>query len=93
MSVKPDAVLQPGPDTVFRELEGEAVILHLGTATYFGLDEVGTRVWQLLAEGRSVRDVCAALSDEFDAPPERIREDVSALVDELLQKDLVRAIG
>jgi hypothetical protein len=92
MSVEPHAILQPGPDVVFRELEGEAVILHLGTATYFGLDEVGTRVWQLLAEGLAVQEVCRALSDEFDAPPEQIRQDVSALVDELLQKDLVRAI-
>ena len=86
----PDAILEPAPDVVFRDLGGEAVILHLGTATYFGLDEVGTRVWQLLAERRSVRDACAVLAGEFDAPAPEIERGVAALLDQLLSKDLLR---
>ena len=39
------------PDEVIaRDLAGEALIVHLGTGTYFGLDATGTRMWQLLAE-------------------------------------------
>lgn len=38
---QPDAILEPGPDVVFRDLGGGAVILHLATATYLGLNEVG----------------------------------------------------
>ena len=40
------------PDVVFRDLEGEAVILDLASGTYFGLNEVGTRVWRMVDEGR-----------------------------------------
>ena len=40
-------------DVVVRDLAGEAVLLHLGTGTYFGLDTVGTRIWHLLAEHQS----------------------------------------
>ena len=40
------------PDVVFRDLDGEAVILDLVSGTYFGLNEVGTRVWRLVDEGR-----------------------------------------
>lgn len=91
MSVSPDRVLQPAPDVVFREIGGEAVILHIGTATYFGLDDVGTRVWQLVTGGQAVGQVCATLAAEFDAPDAQIASDVSNLIDELLRKDLLRA--
>lgn len=87
----PESVFEPAPDVVFRDLGGEAVLLHLGTATYFGLDDVGTRVWQLVVDGRSVREVCAALAAEYDAPTEDIERDVSDLLDRLMKKDLLRA--
>lgn len=85
-----DTIFEPAPDVVFRELQGEAVILHLGTATYFGLDEVGTRAWQLIAEKRTLADVCARLTQEFDAPASRIERDMTTFVDQLLAKDLLR---
>jgi hypothetical protein len=84
-------LFEPNPDVVFRDLQGEAVILHLGTGTYFGLNEVGTRVWQLITERRTLREVCAAVAEEFDAPADRIERDVAALVDQLLGRDLLRA--
>ena len=48
--VSGDARFAIPSDVVFREVACEIMILHLGTATYFGLDEVGTRVQQLLAK-------------------------------------------
>lgn len=86
----PESVFEPAPDVVFRDLGGEAVLLHLGTATYFGLDDVGTRVWHLVVEGRSVREVCQALTAEYDAQPDVIERDVTTLLDRLMKKDLVR---
>src|SRR6202008_525455 len=76
VSAGPLMIFEPAPDVVFRELRGEAVILHLGTATYFGLDEVGTRAWQLIVEKRTIADVSIQLAEEFDAPAERIESDV-----------------
>ena len=76
-------------DVVFREVAEESMILHLGSGIYFGLDEVGTRAWQLLAEHGSVDAVCAAMTEEFDASPATIRADVMALIDDLLAKNLL----
>ena len=90
MSAPPDRPLAPAPDVVYRDVNGEAVILHLGTSTYFGLDEVGTRIWQLAVDGRTLREICAALPEEFDAPAGQIEHDVVSLVDQLMNKDLLR---
>ncbi len=73
-----------------RELEGEIVILDLESGTYFGLDPVGARIWQLLAERRSLGDVCEAILKEFDASREEVETDVVRLTDDLAAKKLIQ---
>ena len=44
------------PESVlFQELDGEAVLLHLESGVYFGLDPIGTRMWHLLEESESLQ--------------------------------------
>jgi hypothetical protein len=84
-----DAAVGIPEEVIFRELDGEAVVLNLDTGIYFGLDEVGTRIWQLLAEHRTLRPVWQAMTDEFDTTPDRLQKDLLAFVDELRGKGLV----
>ena len=70
-------------EVVFRELGGEAVLLNLKTGAYFGLDAVGTRVWQLLVEHSSVAQVMEAMLDEYDIDRERLERDLLELCGEL----------
>jgi len=78
-----------GPDVVYRSLGGEAILLNLETGIYFGLNESGTRIWEL-AEQHDLRTVCARLAAEFDAPLEVIERDVLELVSALVDKHLVQ---
>ncbi len=77
-------------DVVFRELEGEAVILNLESSNYFGLDSVGTRIWQLCEAHGSLRAVWEAMREEFDAPADTLQSDLLAFIDELSAKGLVQ---
>ena len=81
---------EPAPDVVFRELEGEAVLLNLDTGIYFGLNASGTRMWRLIVEHRSLDRVLAALQREFDAPPEQLESDLLAWVSQLEAQGLLR---
>jgi hypothetical protein len=78
-------------DVVVRELDGEAVLLNLESGMYFGLDSVGTRVWQLIDQHHRLSAVVDAMCEEFDAPPETIERDVLRLVTELVEKGIVVA--
>jgi len=73
---------------VIRELSGESVLLDLKSGLYFGLNGVGTRVWNLVAQGGSLRDVNAALPAEFDAPTAIIEGEVQRFAAELCQHGL-----
>jgi len=89
MSASLDRSVRVGKDVVFRELDGEAVILNLETGTYFGLDTVGTRIWQFCRDHGSLRSVWQAMQREFDAPAEELQADLLAFVDELSSRGLV----
>ena len=65
------------PESVlFRDLDGEAVLLETVTGRYYGLNEVGTRMWSLLQVHDEIEAVCRALVSEYDAPEELLREDL-----------------
>ena len=65
-----DSSVEISDDAIFREMDGEAVILNLESGTYFGLDPVGTRIWQLLEQDGSLRVVFGRMRQEFDVEPE-----------------------
>jgi hypothetical protein len=79
------------PDVLFQEVGEETVLLDLASESYFGLNEVGARIWQLIGDGATLQSIFDALVAEFDAEPERIRADLLALVDELAKAGLIRA--
>ena len=79
------------PDVVFRDLDGEAVILDLVSGTYFGLNEVGTRIWRLVDEGRDLSQIADVMASEYQADRETIARDVARLLDDLRARRLIVA--
>ena len=78
------------PDHVlFRDLQDELVMLELKQGAYFGLDAIGTRIWHLLREQRSLREVLAALVQEYDVADDRGEEDLLDLVAQLREHGLL----
>jgi hypothetical protein len=82
-----------GKDVVFRELDGEAVLLNLKTGVYFGLDAVGTRIWQLLGEHGELARVARAVQEEYDVAAARSEADLLRLVAQLREKGLIEVVG
>lgn len=79
-------------EQVYTTLGGEAVILGLQDGVYYGLDAVGARVWELLAEPRRVADLVSTIVAEFDVTADRCERDLIALLDDLAARSLVREL-
>ena len=77
-------------DVLFRDVDGEAVILNMETGKYFGLDPVGTRMWALLDEHRQVEPAFRALIDEYEIAPDQLLRDLLDLIDTLASHKLVQ---
>ena len=82
--------LARSPDVVYRVVAGEALIVDLNSGHYFGLDPVGTRVWELISEKGTVGGVLAGILGEFEVGEAQARADLERLLAELGEKGLVR---
>ena len=80
-------------DVLIQELQGESVLLNVGTGRYFGLDEVGTRMWAALTTTPSLSAACETLLAEYDVERGRLERDLRSLVEKLVEQGLVEIHG
>jgi hypothetical protein len=81
--------LRPNPDVVYRRLEDEVVLVHLGTNGIFALNSTGARLWQLIEQGHDEAEIRARLLQEFDVTPSRLNREVDSVLAELADEGLV----
>jgi hypothetical protein len=74
---------------VSSDLGGEVAILDLQGGTYYGLDSVGARIWNLLQQPRTVEEVRDVLLSEYEVDPDRCEHDLLALLRRLADEKLV----
>ena len=78
------------PGTVMhRELQGESVLLNLDSEYYFGLDEVGSRMWNALATSDTISMAFATLINEYDVDPDQLKHDLDNLLQKLIEAGLI----
>jgi Coenzyme PQQ synthesis protein D (PqqD) len=88
-SISKNSIVVASPDQVSSDLAGESVILNLKSSTYFGLNEVGSRIWQLIQEPKTVRDVCESILNEYEVDAQTCETEVQVLLADLLAAQLV----
>lgn len=84
-----DTVVVASGDQVHRTLGDEAVILALRAGTYFGVDEVGARIWELLQQPVRVAALRDAIVAEYEVSAEQAEQDLLAFLAELLDNELI----
>jgi hypothetical protein len=90
LKFSPDSNLEIPDTTLFQELDGECVLLNLANESYYGLDEIGTRMWNVLSESDSIADAMAVLTKEYDIDEKTLRTDLDQFINELLENKLVQ---
>jgi len=76
-------------DQVSSDLAGEAIVLSLRTGMYYGLAQVGVRVWELVREPIRVADLRDMIVREYDVEPERCERDVLDFLSDLATQGLI----
>ncbi len=90
-----DRVLARSDDVVARVIDGVLIIVPLTTGIgnmeddLFSLNETGTSIWNMLDGRKTMKEVCAALEEEYLAGPGEIEQDVLGIVEELLKRRIL----
>ena len=80
------------PTVVHEVIDGEAIMIHLGTGAYYSSDRVGTEIWKLVARNCSLAEILDAQESRHDgrADLQQVRASVRAFLDSLLADELIR---
>jgi hypothetical protein len=78
------------PHVLVRFLDKESVLLNIETERYFGLDETGTRMWQLVTAASKVEVAYQQLLDEYDVEPDLLRSNLIELLTRLVENGLLQ---
>jgi hypothetical protein len=72
-----------------RLVEDETVLLDIASGTYFGLDGVGKRIWENVADGLSLGDIATVITAEFEVDDSQAQSDVIDFATELVDRGLL----
>ncbi|MCX7596684.1 MAG: lasso peptide biosynthesis PqqD family chaperone [Fischerella sp.] len=88
-----DSIVVASAEQISSDLGGEAVILNIKSGTYHGLNEVGARIWDLIKKPRTVKDIKAALLEEYEVEAKQCEHDLIALLEDLFAAGLINVIN
>jgi len=84
-----DVTVVQKPGLLEAEVDGEIVALHIDSGKCYGMNEVSSRIWSMLAASRSVRDVRASLLERYAVDEAECREQVALLLSDLESEGLI----
>lgn len=82
-------VVSVSPHQVYTTLGSEAVVLELQASNYFGMNDVGTAVWNFLQQPRIVSDVIEHIVNNYEVSPEQAEVEILSFLQNLVDKGLV----
>lgn len=90
MTVTDQTLVVAAEGVAASDLAGEIVLLDINAGTYYGLNEVGARVWQVIQQRRRIDEIHTLLLDEYEVDPARCKEDLIQLLQSLHARHLIR---
>lgn len=76
-------------EVMCQEVNGETVLLDLKSESYFGLDQTGTRIWQLIQENGDLQSAFKTVLEEYSVEEEQLNTDFSDLIARLIAAGLI----
>ncbi len=89
-TIHPDDKIMRDPDMLASKMDDEYVMMSVEQGEYYGLDETGSRIWELLEEETTPMQIIETLTTEYDVPKDQCNEETMHFLNELYQKGLVK---
>lgn len=89
MKITDKTLIKRKADIVFSKMDNEVVMLSIEKGEYYGLDEIGTRIWEVIEHEISFLSLIDLLKDEFDVAEDICKKDTMSFLAELNKKNLL----
>lgn len=91
--VQLDSVVTRDASLIFSDLDGEIVMMSIESGKYYGLKEIGSRIWALIEQPHSVGELCDTLMAEFEVGEDTCQQHVLEFLEELKDEGIVTVVG
>lgn len=88
-NLSPSALVSRSEKIVSSEIDGETVMMSVDMGSYYGLNEIGTRIWELIESPRTISDICDQLTKEYKVEPETCRKEIFDFLSTLTEEEIV----
>jgi hypothetical protein len=79
----------PHTQVAARVVDGQAVIVLADSGEVQILNDVGTRIWELIDGNRNIQGIITTIIDEFEVSPQEAQKDVESFLQELVLAQVV----
>lgn len=88
--ITPGNYIEQNKEVFAGEIDNETVMMHIQTGKYYGLDDIGSRIWKMAEEKIRVKEIIVKLMEEFDVDEQQCEKDVIELLNDMKANDLIR---
>lgn len=92
-SLTPESCVVRSEEFITSTVDNELVMMSLEKGTYYGLDAIGSQIWENIAAPITIDALCQKLVDAFEVDPAQCQADVLAFLNELHQEGMVHAVN
>ena len=88
-----NTIWQVSQKVLSSKIDEEFILMSFEADSYFGIDPVGSRIWELLSEKpASINELVVILVDEYEVNEETCREDVQVFIDDMFARKLIEKV-
>lgn len=88
--LSPSTIIVRSPDQISGNLDGKVVLLSIENGEYYNMNEVGSRIWQLLGKPTTMAALVDCLLEEFDVARANCEQEALAFLEQLQWDKLLR---
>jgi hypothetical protein len=74
------------------DIEGQVVMMSIENSKYFGMDEIGTQIWQLVDKNLTYNEIIESLLDEYEIDRDTCEKESTEFIDKLLKYKLIEMV-
>lgn len=89
MTLNGDSVISRNPQIISSKMDNEVVMMNIEKGNYYGLNRVGSEIWEKLAEPLTFGELCSMLLQEFEVAKEQCEKEVAAYLGKLVNEGLI----
>ncbi len=89
----PDSFVVRSDDFITSTVDNDLVMMSLEKGVYYGLDTIGSQIWEHIAKPISIDTLCHTLTDLYEVDPTQCQADVLAFLNELLNEEMIHVVN